>query len=74
MRYAWPSKQCCWLGSSRYPCCRRVATKSNTITNAYADPNGNGNGYGDAQCYANSNSNRYGHAQCYTNSYSHCYG
>lgn len=65
MRYAWPSKQCCWLGSSRYPCCRRVATKSNTITNAYADPNGNGH----AQCYANSHSNGYGHAQRYTNSY-----
>ena len=62
MRYAWPSKQCCWLGSSRYPCCRRVATKSNTVTNTYTDANSNGNGYGDSN------------AQCYTNSYSHCYG
>jgi len=61
MRHARPSKQCCWLGSSRYPCCRRVAfTNSNSVTNTYTDPNGNCYGHGHAQCYTNSHSNGYG--------------
>ena len=69
MRHAWPSKQCCWLGSSRYSCCRRVAvTNSNCVTNIYTD----GNGYGYGECYRNGNG--YGYAKYYTNSHSHSYG
>ena len=65
MRYAWPAKQCCWLGSSRYPHrCRVAFTNSNSVTNTYTDPNDNSNGYG--HCYTNSDSHVYG--QCYANS------
>ena len=73
MRYAWPPKQCRWLGSGRYPFCRGVAfTNSNNVTNTYADANCNGyayrNGYG--HCYTNSHC----HGQCYANSHGYTYG
>ena len=72
MRYAWPSKQCCWLGFSRYPCCRRIAfTNSNSVTNAYTD--GNGDGYAHGHCYANSHCNGDGYGQCYANSHGFAY-
>ena len=65
MRHAWPAKQCCWLGSSRYPCCRRVAvTNSNSVTNIYTDAYGNSYAYGYG----------YRHRQFYTIGYSNSYG
>ena len=63
MRHTRSSKQCCWLGSSRYRgCC------GHAITNAYCDTNSNRNTNRDS--YANDDS----HAQCYTNSHSNGYG
>ena len=63
MRHAWPAKQCCWLGSSRYPYRRRIA-----VTNAYCDINSNRNSNRDSDANGDS------HAQCYTNSHSNVYG
>ena len=63
MRYARPSKQCCWLGSSRYR-----GRCGHAVTNAYSDTNSNRNTNRD------SDANGYGHAQCYTNSHSNGYG
>jgi hypothetical protein len=62
MRHAWAAKQRCWLGPSRYPCCRRISfTNSNGIANNYTDAIGNGYAHDD----------RYSH--CYTNAYGQCY-
>jgi len=70
MRHTRTSKQCRWLGSSRYPYRRRVAfTNSDSFTNTYNDPNGNSNGYGHS--YTNSDSHGYG--QCYASSYGYAY-
>ena len=59
MRHARPTKQCCWLGSSRYR-----GRCGHAITNAYCDTNSNRNsdvnGDSDAQCYTDSHSNGYG--------------
>ena len=63
MRYARTSKQCCWLGSSRYR-----GRCGHAITNTYYDTNGNRNINRD------SDANDYSHAQCYTNSHSNSYG
>jgi hypothetical protein len=63
MRHARPSKQCCWLGSSRYRGrCGDAITNAYCDTNTYAHPNGDSdaNGYGHGQCYTNSHSNGYG--------------
>jgi hypothetical protein len=76
MRHAWPAKQCCWLGSSRYPfCCRVAFTNSNNFTNSYIDTNGNGYAFGYGYCYTNSkcNGDGYGHGQCYANSHGYAY-
>jgi hypothetical protein len=58
MRHARPSKQCCWLGSSRYR-----GRCGHAITNAYSDTNSNCNTNrdSDAQCYTNSHSYANGH-------------
>ncbi len=63
MRHTRPSKQCCWLGSSRHR-----GRCGDAVTNAYRDANSNR--------YTNrdSDANDYGHAQCYTNSHSNGYG
>ena len=61
--YAGPSKQCCWLGSSRYrDCC------GHAITNAYCDTNSNRNTNGDSD--ANSYSDR--HCNIYTEANAYC--
>ena len=69
MRHARPTKQCCWLGSSRYPSCCGHA-----ITNAYCDTNSNRNTNGNRNINRDSDANDYSHAQCYTNSHSNGYG
>ena len=62
MRHARPAKQCCWLGSSRYPFCRGFAfTIPNSVTNKYTDAYGNSCAYG------------YRHRHYYTNGYGQCY-
>ena len=72
MRHAWPAKQCCRLGSSGYPFCRRIAvTNSNNITSTYTDTNGNGHAYSNRYHHCNTNSHRYG--QCYANSTGYAY-
>jgi hypothetical protein len=63
MRHTRSSKQCCWLGSSRYRGrCGHAVTNAYCDTNTYTHPNGYGygNGYGHGQCYTNSHSNGYG--------------
>lgn len=72
MRHAWPAKQCCWLGSSRYPYRRRIAvTNSNNIPNTY--PDANGNGYADSNGYGHGYSNSHRYCYCYANSNSYAY-
>ena len=74
MRYAWPAKQCRWLGSGRYPFCRRVAvTNSNNITNTYTDTNGNGNAYRNGYADGDGNGYSFGATEPYGNSYSYGY-
>ena len=61
MRHARPTKQCCWLGSSRYRGRGgHPVTNAYCDTNTYANPNGNGNGHAHGECYTNSHSNGYG--------------
>ena len=60
MRYARTSKQCCWLGSSRYRGRCGHATNAYSDTNINRNTNRDGDGNGHAQCYTNSHSNGYG--------------
>jgi len=63
VRIGGSSKQCRWLGSSRYRgCC------GHAITNAYGDTNSNRKANSDSDANGDS------HAQCYTNSHSNSYG
>ena len=61
MRHAWPSKQCCWLGSSRY--CGRCG---HAVTHAYYNTNSN------RHCYGCAYGDGYSHCDVYTEANADC--